>query len=431
MNVPQVNRLFERHSEYIDLGPCVVGQNLNLATLRGFSTLDVLAEISAPDIFDQVDNPTGTQRDLKSKHAQECFSYAMDSIALAPEESPRYFPEIILNARDASVIEIYNLDDVDELYELDSFSSLESVPYTYVGLRIRVGNLEWPKKTKSPQISRVDGNHRLWEADTLLDEYELHPENVGDGTSLPEFPLVSFSMLLGLSPIQEAMLFRDINGEHEGMETAHLDSMAYRIGNEEAMKGDPQELPLWLAHKLTESGRAFEGMVFMGGAKTGIKKLTGAVPPIKINSLKSAIKVTLKAAPIATLALESKPDGLLEILDRYWKAVRKTFPDAWQNKQDYILLQSIGLVGFSKFGGIVIDEAWGDSKVQPENFESFVKSTSNVSLVRTDYPGIAGAGGAEYIAEILLRAFGPEEVTRIKNLEDLGVAGADPSQLNT
>jgi hypothetical protein len=128
--MPPVNRLTERHNEYIDLGRCVVGQNLNLVTLRGYSSLDVLAEISAPDIFDQVDNPNGTQRDLKSQHAQECFSYAMDSTSLAPEEFPRYFPEIILNARDSAVIEIYNLDDPEELYDLDSFSSSDSVSYT-------------------------------------------------------------------------------------------------------------------------------------------------------------------------------------------------------------------------------------------------------------------------------------------------------------
>ena len=71
--------IVHRHGDEIDLGRCLVGKNLNLLALRGFATLDVLAELSAPDVYDQVDNPTGTQRDLKAKHAEECFDYAIES----------------------------------------------------------------------------------------------------------------------------------------------------------------------------------------------------------------------------------------------------------------------------------------------------------------------------------------------------------------
>jgi hypothetical protein len=79
----------DRYGELVDLGACVVGKNLNLMTVRGFARLDVLAAISAPDVYDQIDNQYGTQRDLKSKHALECFDYALDSLAVTPEDNPR------------------------------------------------------------------------------------------------------------------------------------------------------------------------------------------------------------------------------------------------------------------------------------------------------------------------------------------------------
>src|SRR5256885_1395385 len=95
----------------IDFGACFVGKNLNLQALRGYARLDALACISAPDVFDQVDNPTGTQRALSEEHARDCRTYAQEAEGLPPEDSPRFFPEILLNVRDSNVIELYNIED--------------------------------------------------------------------------------------------------------------------------------------------------------------------------------------------------------------------------------------------------------------------------------------------------------------------------------
>lgn len=46
------NDLVGRRSAVLDLGPCVVGKNLNLSVLRGYARLDALADISSPDIYD-------------------------------------------------------------------------------------------------------------------------------------------------------------------------------------------------------------------------------------------------------------------------------------------------------------------------------------------------------------------------------------------
>ena len=106
----------QQFGDQLDFGACYVGKNLNLQVLRGYGRLDALSCISAPDVFDQIDNDTGTQRSLNEAHARECKDYAIGADAMPPEESPRFFPELLFNARDTNVIELYNVEDPSELY---------------------------------------------------------------------------------------------------------------------------------------------------------------------------------------------------------------------------------------------------------------------------------------------------------------------------
>ena len=48
------NILIEKYGQEIDLGVCLIGKNLNIFTLRGFSNLELLAEISGGDVYDDV-----------------------------------------------------------------------------------------------------------------------------------------------------------------------------------------------------------------------------------------------------------------------------------------------------------------------------------------------------------------------------------------
>jgi hypothetical protein len=295
-------------------------------------------------------------------------------------------------------------------------------------VRVLARDLEFPKPLKSPQISRVDGNHRLHETDDVLDDWW---QSGGNGDLDQEFPVVPFTFMLSLDHLQEARLFRDINGEHQGMETAHLDTLTFRISDTDTMKADLRLRPLWLAHKLTEAGRAFDGMVFFGGSKTGLKKTEGQIPPIKINALKSTIAGQLKAAPAVATALSSSPEQLFELIDRFWKAVRECFPDAWQNKKDYILLQAIGLGAFAKFEGIVLDRAYDAGSVSYEDMRTHLHPVAEaVSLKRDDYKGIAGAGGAQYVAERLIQASDADTVKKQKVIQMLGGAEATPTALD-
>src|SRR5437868_15481733 len=97
-----------RFGSEIDFGACYVGRNLNLIVLRGYAPLDRLAVVSAADVSDQEDNPEGTQRELNREHARECMAYAIEADSLPAEQSPRFFPEILLHVRDTGVLELYN-----------------------------------------------------------------------------------------------------------------------------------------------------------------------------------------------------------------------------------------------------------------------------------------------------------------------------------
>ncbi len=412
----------ERFGSTIDFGACVAGPNLNLLAVRGFGPLDALSYISAPDVFDQAENKTGTQRALKAKHAKECFDYAMNSMEVLSEEAPHAFPEIILNVRDTNVLELYLVDDPTTNLEIDSFNASDVPESGVLGVRVRVSALSVPKAPFNPQISRVDGNHRLFQADALLARAAADEEIIDF-----EFPQLAFAMFIGLTPIQEARLFRDINGEQVGMETAHLDSILIRMLGERLLE-TPKGRPLWLANKLTEPGRAFEDMVFFGGATAGVKRSGDGVPPVRINSLKTTLTTQVKAAPVAEANFGDKPQVLLQLLDNYWKAVARVFPDAWADKHNYILLQSIGLGAFALLGGELIDRCIQEGKFTVDDFAHYLEVVrERVPLDRTDpsWAGVAGAGGAKVVARALIRAAEPN-AARMQKIAKEVTGGEDP-----
>jgi hypothetical protein len=122
--------------------------------------------------------------------------------------------------------------------------------------------------------------------------------------------------------------------------------------------------------------------------------------------------------------LEGNPEARLKVIDNYWKAVAAVFPDAWQDKRNYILLQSIGLNGFAEYGATIIDRQKGN--VQVEDFTEVLKGIKpNLKLDRSAYEGIAGAGGAKFIAKQLSEASTEENIVRSQILSAIEGDSAD------
>lgn len=407
--------LIERFGRRADLGPCIVGQNLNLLVLRGFAKIETLSCLSGPDIFDEVLNDSGTQRDLIRPHATECIEYAVGSVSVDSQADPRCFPEIILNARDKGAIEVYDLKDPERLLDFSSFADPSEFDTKLVGVRVLVDELPFPTPRFNPKISRVDGNHRLSGIDI---------DDVLAGEDEDSEVVVPFSMLVGLETDQEVKLFRDINGEHKGMDVTHLMNISTRLEGD-SLVNDERRRHVWYARKLMEQNRAFAGKVFLGGSKSGVKQRYGQVPPLKLNTLASAIRTQLQLAHV-TRSKNLGPEAMLLLLDNFWKAVSETFPAEWADKRNYILLQTIGLNGFAELGAALLDNAVTTKKFTTEDFLPPLRAAREaVSLARDDeqWRGVAGAGGAKRVAQALISAATGSEADRISIESQLGVAG--------
>lgn len=404
--------LKSKYGRYIDLGNVVVGRNLNLWVLRGFAPMDLLSEISSADVYDEYKNPQGTQRDLTKSHSQDALDYAVESDLVSAEVDPRAFPEVILNARDSKVIEVFSVEDGSELTDFDSLNGLEESDTRILNLKIRTDLFGWPKPPYQPQISRVDGNHRLYQAENARD----------DESELDALPEIPFSIFVGLNPAQERKLFKDINANQKGMESAFLDTIIISQGTDVALLSDSKTRALVIAKRLTATGSAFDGKVFSGGSRKGAKEKYGEVPPLKLNALKRAVQTTLRKADRLVAAqlptsLDSEQlsaadyeqklligvDAIFLLLDRFWKAVSASYPDAWQNRKDYILLQSIGLEAFSMLAARIIEDLFFNvRKIDQVDFNGVLGEISQkFKLDKSEFDGIAGAAGA---AEVYARA---------------------------
>jgi DGQHR domain-containing protein len=307
------------------------------------------------------------------------------------------------------------LADGELVGEVDflSLDPIEEVP-RFVNLRIHARQLEWPPPTKDPQISRVDGNHRLSQV------------SLPDDETADEYPVIPFSLFVGLSADQERALFRDINGTQKKMETAHLDTIRLKLSGPAELFKTEGGRALWIAQQLAESNRAFEGKVFFGGSKKGAKAASGSVPPIRINTLKSAVATTLRDMTRIEEEFfggedeEGQPREITEedvlqvlaLIDRYWKAVAHAYPREWQERSAYILLQAIGLTAFSRLGAEVIKvQFFDENSVRQEDFNNVLEHiASEVDLSREAFPGIAGLAGAKEVYRRLTSALNSQAI---------------------
>lgn len=400
----------ERFGNSVVLENCIVGANLNLISIRGYARLDVLAAISSPDVFDQVHNEHGTQRDLSKTRSRDATEYAMEAVNLSSTTSPRAFTEVILNVRDKSVVHVI---DLDTDMEIDFFST-EDCLTRRVEVRVDLDSMTFPPPEFDPQISRVDGNHRL---STVLD---LEPEVLAE---VDDIPSIAFSLFVGLDPDQERAIFRDINSKQAKMETAHLDQISLRLEKDDLITQErsKKDWALWIANELTNQGKPFANLVFFGGSKRGIKS-QGMKPILKINALRDTVKYSIDDVIERTFFIldpvreqtMSKEDKDAErrtnarlftlLLERFWLAVKKAFPEAWQDKKEFILFQSIGQMAFGSLAARIIAIAVEEGKFDQQYFDAIIDTIAKkIDLSHSNplWEGVAGASGGKKVLKAL------------------------------
>jgi len=367
------------------------GKSFDVTTYRGYAKLSDLARISQADVYDEAKNPGGIQRDLNKKHATEAYLYAAKGEGKLGEY--RLWPEVVLNVRDESVVRKEQVT--------------KAGGQTLTKLSFDLSKID--KSSARPQVSRVDGNHRLYFADGEVDD-----------TLSPVEEITPFSITVGLNVMAEQTLFADVNDNHKGMNTSHLHNIIFRSAPEaKTMDEDPA---LWIAIKLHENPDSpFLGLVYRGGVRD-----QGSQRYINLTSFKNGIDLlltsgkTLNAIPGTTI--ETVPAKYI-LIRNYWNAVKKIYSSDWN--KDSLLLKGVGYRAMSVVGGSIIDRCLADGETDPSDMEPLVAMTrktrfdSGSTLDWSKNGPVSAYGGMKAVtllANRILAAIAPVNESTVRSL---------------
>lgn len=362
-------------------------KNLDTVCFRGEAPLAHLALISQADIFDQVTNPDGLQRDLSPKHAADVYEYVNRE---KDPNHPRAFPEVVLNVRDKKVM---------QMEEIEVESGLK-----IFRLRFDVDKM----KDGKVYVSRVDGNHRLYYAG-------------GDDRRNPLLVPAPFQLHVALSREQEAALFVDINANQKGLNTSHLAIMQNRLTEEELEI--KEHLDRWITTKLIKDPDSpWHGVV--GGGSTKGARAQNLTRLVNFVALQTGVKKTLSKSQY--IRDFTKPEVQYAIIKNYWKAVKIVFAEEWANPKEYLLLKNIGVSSLSLLGGTIIDRCIPRSKYRVEDMVQYLNQvysrfdwSSKASVGDRSVAGMSGNQAALIIAgELAAELSEASGENLIKDLQD-------------
>ena len=350
--------------------PVIQGNVLGVKVYRGCAPLSVLSEMSQADIYDQLGNPTGTQRDLSPKHAKEAYEYVRD-------QKLAYWPEVFLCARKMSVIK-FKPDGGDSNFGV---------------LTIDMAAIQRNKNKIS--ISRIDGNHRLHYADG-------HEPGMA-----PIDKPVSFCLAVDLSLENEISLFRDINNNQKRMNTSHLDNIESRLtGEQKLMLEEPD---LYIAQRLSRSNDSpFFKLVYEGG----VKESRSMIP---LRALRSGINRMLSQQ--TKLKALKDAEAQYKVIRNYFLAAKLWIPEAWNSPKDYLALRGSGLWGLCALGANVIDRALGKGAFEPQEMLRILNSGKKWDWSnKGDFQGLGGWSGAIKISDKITDEFTDQSGISVREL---------------
>lgn len=352
--------------------PAVRAKVLGVNVYRGFAPLCELADLSRADVYDQTNNPKGTQRDLSAAHARDAYEYVKNS-------DFGFWPEVFLCAREKTVVKFQ--------------SASPDVPDVGV-LSLDVSAI---KKNKRIAISRVDGNHRLHFGDGATKGYARVEK------------LVSFCLAFGLTRDEEIQLFKDINKNQKPMNTSHLDGIEIRLTPEEELKRRNPELHI--AQKLSRDPQSpLAGRVYEGG-----KKLVGATIPLR--GLKTGIEYMLSRSTL--LPQLEDAEAQYRVIRNFFEAIKQWQPKAWSSPKDFIILRGSGLWAICFIGAHVVDRSLMQDKFSVDHMLSALKSGKDWDWSnKGDFTGLGGRAGALEISRKVTRKLQDEARMSTKQLFD-------------
>lgn len=337
--------------------PAIRSKMLGVNVYRGFAELGILSDISNADIYDQKDNPLGTQRDLSLAHARDAYNYVKS-------KDFGFWPELFLSARDKKILTFIPISDENPelgVLEIDI---------------LKIG------KSNKIIISRVDGNHRLHFASGHNQGYSRINK------------IVSFCLAYNLSIEEEIQLFKDINKNQKPMNTSHLDRIEVRLTPEEELRKLYPDL--FISQKLGRDPKSpFYERIYEGG-----KKPAGVDIPLR--GMRTGIQYMLsRSTQIPRLP---DIDAQYIVIRNYFNAVKKWETKAWSTPKDYIMLRGSGLWAICFLGSQVIDRSLLQDKYKVEHMLEILKSGKQWNWSKKgDFVGLGGRAGALEISNRISR----------------------------
>lgn len=334
------------------------GNVLGVSVYRGYAKLSDLALISKPDIYDQKNNPQGTQRDLSPKHAREAYEYVK-------QRELAFWPEVFLSVRTKNVIK---------------YEPIVSNPEFGI-LTVDLSNKDLNGEIA---ISRVDGNHRLYYADGKNSKYP------------PIEKIVSFCLAYDLTTEEETILFKDINDNQKSMNTSHLDNIEVRLTSKTALKRKHPDL--YIAQKMgrDKTSPLFD-RIYEGG-----KKIQGHDIPLR--SLRTGIQYMLSRSN--QLGPLGDVDAQYKVVRNFFLAVKRWQPKAWSDSKDYLMLRGAGLWALCFIGSVVIDKTLLQSEYSYDYMLQILKSGKIWDWSNSGpFKGLGGRGGAVEISNFVTKDF--------------------------
>ncbi len=328
--------------------PVIRAKILGVNVYRGYAPLHLLADMSKADIYDQVKNPQGTQRDLSPKHAKDAYEYVKNN-------DLGFWPEIFLSSRQNDILQFTPINE------------------DYNNLGILEIDINTRNNSSTIKISRVDGNHRLHYADGKEPKF-----------SKIEKP-VSFCLAYNITREEEIKLFKDINKNQKAMNTSHLDGIDVRLSPEEELKR--RQPDLYIAQKLgSEFSSPLNGRIYDGG-----KKPVGVDVPLR--SLRTGIQYMLSRS--TQLPRLNDAEAQFKVIRNYFSAVKLWQPEAWKLPKEHILLRGAGLWAICFLGAQVIDRALLSDKFKTEDLLRILNSGKSWDWSnKGSFKGYSGRGGA-------------------------------------
>lgn len=286
----------------------IIGKCGNLEVFLGFARANILYSCSFADILNE-DTGNGYQRPKNPTHS-------------------RSFRQYILQPGTSTIPLTFNLRP-----DLARYWSLKKEKTGSALLTIKLGRA---------CLAQVDCQHRLGDmADT-------------------DIPF-AFMSYIGLNLRTEMALFNIINSKAKGLSSSLTDFHQTRLIDELA-----QVAPhLLLAKRLNEDQKSpWYKMVRCGGEST-----SGNMRRTSFRMLQSTIRKAIRRMrEIGITNIESQ----YQIILGYWQAIRKVFPNEWNNPRHSLLTKGIGLyslmellcdlVSVSEEAGL--DEEWFVQKLQ-------------------------------------------------------------------